>query len=493
MTRAAAHPQPFPRLESDSAALEFARLAEADSCTWTDLAMISLWASSAADANRGTSDAHRMEQLQNAVTELHSLAGFPAAPKARAEFILTFMHDKFLKAYTHNQTRLDTLLDSGRYNCVSSAVLYLLLAKASGIEAAGVMTKDHAFITLHIDGESIDVETTNPWGFDPGNRKDFHDEFGKLTGFAYVPARSYRDRSTINQLELISLILSNRIAELESRKRYAEAVPLAIDRAALLSRTRGAREAADAAPSFFETPRQDVMNRIFNYGAFLLQAGNEEACLRWAALAAPRYPDDSRWQEFIHAAVNNRMRKLIQAKQFDAAASLLAAQEASLAPAAFTQLDTLLADAEIVNRASKIRTVEDGDRVSAAIVDALRRGRLNAARAGELAAHTVQKTAAALAAPPAKDWLAAIRYIESAAAGFDETAGLFGPQAESRLSGELEKALRVYRNNRAADFHNRFAAAWNKRNYDEARRILDEGIAEFPENAQLRADKKAIE
>ena len=44
--------------------------------------------------------------------------------------------------------------------------------------------------------------------------------------------------------------------------------------------------------------------------------------------------------------------------------------------------------------------------------------------------------------------------------------------------------------NRVSDFHNRFAAAWNRRNYDEARRILDEGLAEFPGDRQLLSDRE---
>lgn len=483
--KAAAHTQNFPRLEPDPQALAFARRAGQGGYTWTDLAEISLWASSSGEAAAGKNTAAYMEQIQNAVNELRSLPELPAGGKERAEFILTFMHKKFLKGYVHNQTRIDTLLSGGRYNCVSSAVLYMLLAKASGIEAAGVMTKDHAFITVRLEAETIDVETTNPWGFDPGNRKDFHDQFGKVTGFAYVPARNYRDRAAVNQLELVSLILSNRIADLESRSRFAEAVPLAVDRAALLAGSGSATEAsasqaAETTPPFFEAPRRDMMNRIFNYGAFLLNAGKEEECLRWAASAAPRYPDDSRWQEFILAAVNNRVQKLIQAGKFDAANELLQSQKAGLAPDAFAQLDTLLAEAELLNSAAKIRSAADGDRAIAAIEQAVSRKRLEAKRAGELAAYAVQKTAAALAAAPARDWLAAIQYIENAIARFGTNA-------------ELENALRVYRANRAGDFHNRFAAAWNKRNHDEAKRILNEGLAEFPDNKQLLADKKAIE
>jgi transglutaminase-like putative cysteine protease len=223
--------QTFPRLETDPKALEYARRAERNGgYSWTDLAEISLWASGVVQAGKSSA----LEQIRAAAAELKSSPELPAPGRERAEYILTFMHKKFLKSYSLYQTRVDTLLSGGKYNCVSSAALYMILARSAGLDVSGVMTRDHAFAEVHVNGEDIDVETTNPYGFDPGSRREFHDQFGKLTGFAYVPARNYRDRAAISPIELVSLILSNRIAELESRNRFAEAVPLAIDRVALL-------------------------------------------------------------------------------------------------------------------------------------------------------------------------------------------------------------------------------------------------------------------
>jgi hypothetical protein len=183
-----------------------------------------------------------------------------------------------------------------------------------------------------------------------------------------VPAHNYRDRQTIGQIELVSLILNNRIVELESGGNYADAVPLAIDRMALLkgnvSDTRFETAEKSHGP-IFEHPFKDLMDRLFNYGAYLLNAGREEDGLAWAAAASSIYHNESRWQEFIFA---------------------------------------------------------------------------------------VHKTASVLSAAPARDWCAAAAYIEGVIARF-------GPNRE------LEQALKTYRGNIAADFHNRFAAAWNKKTF----------------------------
>jgi hypothetical protein len=45
---------------------------------------------------------------------------------------------------------------------------------------------------------------------------------------------------------------------------------------------------------------------------------------------------------------------------------------------------------------------------------------------------------------------------------------------------------------RAIDFHNRFAAAWNRRDFDTAERILNEGLIEFPDDPQLLQNLETI-
>jgi hypothetical protein len=257
------------------------------------------------------------------------------------------------------------------------------------------MTRDHAFAMVQISGENIDVETTNRFGFDPGNRREFHNEAGRLTGFTYVPAQNYRDRQTITPIELVSLILSNRISELERRSRFSESVPLAIDRTALLTGFEpGAAVRTETPASFFENPSQDLMNRLLNYAAFLLNSGREEDCLRWVAYTASRYPDENRWQEIIMAAVNNRIARLIRSGNFTDARNFFEAQASALNQVNYAQLNLMLTD--------------------------------------------------------------------------------------------MEQRRRV------TDFHNRFATEWNRRNFDEARRILDEGLAEFPNDRQLLRNRETV-
>ncbi|MDR0324390.1 MAG: hypothetical protein LBI12_08100, partial [Treponema sp.] len=204
----------------------------------------------------------------------------------------------------------------------------------------------------------------------------------------------------------------------------------------------------------------------------------EEDSLRWAAEIASRFPDD-RWQEFILAAVNNRVTRFIREGKTNEARNFLEIYKTNILYANYSQLDSIITDAELLRSANQILAAADGDAVVNAIVNARSSGKITERRAAELITFAVQKSAAILCAAPARDWRAAIRYIENALSRFG-------------ANRELEQALRTYRNNLAVEYHNRFAAEWNNRNYEAAERILNEGLAEFPADRQLLANRDIV-
>jgi hypothetical protein len=460
----------FPALDPDPKALEYAGR---EGYSWQDLGDIALWAS-VVGSQGAPGSAPETELIRAAVAELLAMPDLGEDPKSRGEAVLTFIHRRFLKGYTENQTRVDEIFRTGRYNCVSSAALYAVFAVAAGLDVRGVMTRDHAFVTVNTGSELIDVETTNAIGFDPGNRKEFHDGFGKLTGYAYVPARNYRDRSDISQLELMSLILGNRIAELERRNRFSEAVPLAVNRAALL---KGRPNPASS--PFFTDPQQDLTERLRNYGSSLIKAGQEDAALQWAALASARYPDNEGWQEFIYAALNNLVVKHIRARRLAEARAALEANAGALSAPNAMRLEATVADAELMQRATAVWN-NDGEAQTLllSIEEALGRGALNEPRARELRNFVILKEGERLAASggPAE----AISSIEAALARYGRDA-------------QLENAARVYRNNRVAELHNAFADLFNRGDYDGAARLIRAALEEFPGNRSLVQDLNLAE
>ncbi|MDR1095010.1 MAG: hypothetical protein LBL31_01330 [Spirochaetaceae bacterium] len=347
----------FPRLTPDPKAAEYGSI---PNYSWKDMAEISLWASGVdpyAQVTLNKAKTTYMAVLESLVEELSGAAGqgggaAQSGDTEKAEAVLRFMYEKTLKRYSLNQTQLDVLLSAGTYNCVSSAVFYLILGTSVGLDIKGVVTRDHAFITVETGGDLIDIETTNKFGFNPGSKKEFTDDFGKTTGFAYVPPGNYRNRAEISPIELVSLIISNRIAALESRKKFTDALPLAIDRAALLEKRGNPVDSP-----LFSDPAADRMDRIFNVAGSLLNSRKEEDVLAFADYAMPVYPGDSRWEEIQYNAVNNIIAKYLRANKIEDAKTALAENQNRYAAKQREQLDGIVAKAEAVSFHNQFATL----------------------------------------------------------------------------------------------------------------------------------------
>jgi len=90
------------------------------------------------------------------------------SPRETGALLLRLMHRHFLGAgYDANQSAMAEILDTGVYNCISSALLYIVLAEYLGLNPSGVIMPSHAFAQLMLDdGQIIEVETTSEDGFD---------------------------------------------------------------------------------------------------------------------------------------------------------------------------------------------------------------------------------------------------------------------------------------------------------------------------------------
>lgn len=458
-----------PRLEPDPSAFEFARLGQNRNYSWQELLDMSLWASGADyTVNENVVRAAILESVE----KLPESAELPLTKNEQGEYLLDYMHRNFLRNYSERQTRLDLLVNTGRFNCVSSAVLYTILASSIGLETNGILTRDHAFVQVNIGTELIDVETTTLYGYNPGSKKEFHDTFGNTTGFAYVAPRNYSGRSPISPLELVSLILTNRIADLESRGLFADAVGIAVDKAVLLSMRTNPTDSL-----FFTDPDKDARDRIFNYGALLIQNGKEEEALVWADAAEIPYPDE-RWQDFMFTAANNYLVKMIRTKKVADARVFLNMEVSRFSPENYEKLETLVGDAELVQISTSTLTAEEAEKALNTIARAESQGVISEERIAELRGFVLLKESERRA--KTAGWQEAITYLENA-------ISTYGSQPQ------LQNALNVYKNNKAIDLHNQFAVLYNSRQFDEAHAFILNALQEFPGNRQLISDLRLVE
>jgi tetratricopeptide (TPR) repeat protein len=199
-----------------------------------------------ADANDGTFDRHTLaescllvgavkdekdrrkylKRLDELETEARKATAEANSATDRADRLLAYLHaGPLAKGFRADQTNLHALLDTRQFNCVSSVALYTILGRRLGLELSVIEVPEHLFVALHAGGRTIELETTDPRGFDADpNRK---------LGPTKADRRSAARRQ-LGEPGLAAVIAFNRGVTLADSKKYAEAmraylVALALD------------------------------------------------------------------------------------------------------------------------------------------------------------------------------------------------------------------------------------------------------------------------
>ncbi|MDR1108482.1 MAG: hypothetical protein LBL19_05550, partial [Spirochaetaceae bacterium] len=113
-----------------------------------------------------------------------------------------------------------------------------------------------------------------------------------------------------------------------------------------------------------------------------------------------------------------------------------------------------------------------------AVNNALNTRLLTPARAAEMRTFVLLKEGELLAAE--RGWHDALSFLENAVAQYGRNS-------------QLDNALRAFRSNRVREIHNRFADLFNGQKYDDALRLIRDGLAELPGNRQLQTDLSRVE
>lgn len=377
-------------------------------------------------------------------------------PAQLGERVLLFLHTH-LKTYVYLQTRLDVLIDRGTFNCVSSALAYMILGRDAGLDVQAVATTDHAFALVRLPGgREVDVETTTAHGFDPGTKSEFTDAFGQ-TGFAYVPPGNYSQRRTIGDRQLLGLLVQNRMAEYQRNGQAEEAVGPAIDRWVVEGTPEAQRTLIDGFVNYAGTLNT---RREYLRGLDLVD--------QMVALTGP--VDEAK--QLVMTFLNNHVNLLLDRQDWAGAQALTVAWQnrGFLTAAQAGQILTVVADRQLTSSLAS--------RGSAATVPLIEQayaaGRIAAPRRLELLGYAYGREVEALAAQQGPQ--AAWTYLG-------------GLPAEIQALPVLVQARRVYAYNWSVEVHNRFAEAWNSGRRDEARQLLAQALKLLPSSDLLKKDQ----
>ncbi|QDU98718.1 tetratricopeptide repeat protein [Lignipirellula cremea] len=258
----------------------------------------------------GVTDARERERY---LKRIQSIAdGAPPAtsdPFADGDRLLRYLHDKVLKKYQERQTRLSVLLDSGDYNCVSSSLLFVILARRQQRDARAVEAPDHVFAVLYDGARHVDVETTNRWGFHAGASAEARRQLREQTGFDYVPQQHEDQRRELSGPGAVAVIYYNQGVGFTREEKYDQALG-AYFRALTLDRE-------------FVSAIKNTLVVLANWSGRLNNEGRFEKALQVTQVGLSLAPEDPALVAYRKAIWITYAKSLLDEKKYAAAVAVL--------------------------------------------------------------------------------------------------------------------------------------------------------------------------
>ena len=185
---------------------------------------------------------------------------------------------------------MTTILDTGKFNCVSSAVMFNVIARRLGLEVKAYEIPGGSFGTGHVfsvlcDGDKeIPVETTNAKGF------NINDNMKK------------KNKRQLSDLGLVAVIYYNHGVELSQKKHYHDALVENLKALGL--------DATNASAA------NNVMADLTNWGVNLTNEEKHAEALEVIRVALTLAPKDAKLLQNRKAVIQNIVTKEIKAGNY---------------------------------------------------------------------------------------------------------------------------------------------------------------------------------
>lgn len=393
-------------------------------------------------------------------------------PDERGRAVLKLLYQDYLKTYDFNQTRTNVALETGVYNCVSSALLYMAVAKAAGLEVRGQKTSEHAFCTVYIPSgtgaksnqyKKIDVETTNPYGFNPGSKETMENE-DKIQGYYIVPKRYYSNRQEVSDKVFTGLIAGNLCAAYIERENYQKAIPLGAARYELVQneQTKPVTQV-----------RRDFDILASNYVNVEVESGQIfDSYIDWFVLFIERWGMTEYLQKNMDNSFNNLLVYCFDEKNYELAVAAYEKNKPYISKNQDSKVSDFLADilvSSVIEGKTAEEQIEQIDQL-------LSQGTLEPAQEKRVLVYLENA------------WLSILNTCmteRTYGTGYQKSC-----EALERLpeSTKITKMQKSFYENCIAIIHNNFAKQANAGYLDDARRVLEAGMQVFPDDKTLNAD-----
>jgi len=412
---------------------------------------------------------NQFEDIKKEVTS-HEIMSLSEEERGRA--ILKLLYRDYLAAYSLNQTKIDLAMDKGFYNCVSSAVLYMAAAKAAELDVRGQRTTQHAFCSIYVpvtDGKpgqlkKIDVETTNPYGFNPGSKEEIEHE-SQIRKYYVVPKKYYSNRTEVSDGVFTGLIAGNLCSEYIKSENYKKAVPLGAARWEAVYKENS--KSVASVRNEFDILAANYVNLIPS------SAASYSSTLDWFSTFIDRWGNTAFLQKNLDSSFINLLVLCNKEQDYPLAKSAYEKYKDKVSQQQLTKSEEIITDIIILSATDALSTEEK-------IVET---NRLLTSK--ELSSPVRQKRAQLHLE---SFWLDKLNSLMNSRE-YEE-----GYRAAALALNQLPKSTKVkamqnnFYNNSIAIIHNNFARQANGGNFDEAQAILEAGLEKFPEDRTLTKD-----
>ena len=417
--------------------------------------------------NRCTAD---FKKIKTYVTSAEMLA---LSDEERGRAILKYLYRDYLKKYSLNQTRLDTALKTGSYNCVSSAVLYLAAAKAAGLDVRGQRTTQHAFCSIYVPGKKagqltkIDIETTNPYGFNPGSKEEIENE-SKIKQYYVVPKKYYSNRQEVSDAVFTGLIAGNLCSDYIKAGEYFKAMPLGAARFEAV-RSENTKSAASVRSEFDILPCNYINLRTPT-------AAEYASRLKWFTGFMDRWGSNDFVQKNMDVCFNNLFAFCVEERNYPLAEESYNELSPYVSKKQLDKSHETLVDIFILSKTDGMTSREQIQAIQE-IKDTQ-----NFTEAQQKRADLYLE----------KAWL---EILNAYMTNRDYTTGYAESQAALQQlpqSASIKKMNQGFYSNCIAQIHNNFAREANRQNYETALEILEQGLSEYPDDKTLNHDLEEL-
>jgi tetratricopeptide (TPR) repeat protein len=126
-------------------------------------------------------------------------------------FFLNNAPGEQLKGYRANQSQFSQIFRDKTYNCISSTILYLILARYFDLQVEAVILPSHSFVQLTTsDRQTVDIETTSETGYGLHHSQQFYSDNALLwSQYRNLPPSSYKDYLSRNIVSIFQIITEN--------------------------------------------------------------------------------------------------------------------------------------------------------------------------------------------------------------------------------------------------------------------------------------------